>query len=108
MKGLIVIVFLAGILLSSTFAFSQTIPVYITKGGWPAALTIRSLDLFLDCEVAKDNVCMAKLIASGEVILLRPGIVVYKIDHKFPGYTKIRPRGETIDFWTLDEGIAKQ
>jgi hypothetical protein len=107
-KRLITYSFLVVVLLSSTSAFSQSVSTYITKGDWPAALTIESLDQFLDCEIAKDTVCMAKLVVSGEVILLKPGIVVYKIDHKFPGYTKIRPKGYTMGIWTLDEAIMKQ
>ena len=108
MKRLIIYSFLVVVLLPSTSAFSQSVSAYITKEGWPAALTIESLDRFLDCEIAKDTVCMAKLVTSGEVILLKPGIVVYVIDRKFTGWVKIRPRGETFGFWTFAEAITKQ
>jgi hypothetical protein len=100
---------LAGFFLFPSIIFAQSIPVYITQQGYPAALTIEALDRFLDCQVAKDTVCMAKLVTSGEVILLKGAIEVYRVESKmFSGLVRIRPKGETFAFWTLIEAIKQK
>ena len=106
-KKFIVILFLIGVLLLPALIFAQS-TIYITKEDYPAAFTIKALDRFMDCWAVHDTVCMARLVTSGEVLLLKPGIEVYKIGHKFPGYTEIRPRGYTTSLWTIDEAIKKK
>ena len=85
-------------------ALAQTL--YLTKENYPASASRTYLDKFVEYSVAKDYAATQKLLDSGLVILLKPGIEVYLVETKlWSGVVKIRPKGYTQEFWTLSEAI---
>ena len=80
--------------------------LYVTKENYPASASRTYLEKFVEYSVAKDHQAAQKLLDSGLVILLKPGIEVYLVDTKFwSGMVKVRPKGYTQEFWTLSEAI---
>ncbi len=77
--------------------------LYKTKGGWPIAITTEELEHALT--LLKDKEAFLKLIEQNRTNLLKPGLVVYCDDVKFPGMVKIRPKGQTDGLWTVIEAL---
>lgn len=103
MKKIIGIAFLLSCILVSV---SMAQPNCVTKGNYLAAI---SEDLFEEATgylAQKDYVALQKILLSGSVILLRPGVSVYVEDTKlFSGKIKIRPAGFTTSVWTNIEAV---
>jgi hypothetical protein len=62
--------------------------------------------------MAKDMEAMAKLVMSGRCILLKGGTPVYRESLGFKsgttGKIKIRPKGQTESFWTMNGAIVEK
>jgi hypothetical protein len=77
-----------------------------TVTGYIASVSEELLDKAISYSVAKDQVALNKLIASGRVIWLKGGIKVQIVDTKiFKGKVKVRPIGETFELWTVSEAV---
>jgi hypothetical protein len=93
-------------MLISAVAYSQT--TYVTKSGYLAGVTEEALDKAIDYAVQKDDSALQQLISTGMVFPLKAGIPVHIVDTKFfSGKVKIRPRGSTVEVWTVMEAIQK-
>lgn len=79
----------------------------ITVGGNIASTSEELLSKAVSYAVAKDQAAFDTLIASGAVIWLKGGVEVQIVDTKiFSGKVKIRPIGQTLELWTLIEGVT--
>jgi hypothetical protein len=77
-----------------------------TVTGYIASPSEELLDKAISYSVAKDQVALNRLIASGSVIWLKGGIKVQIVDTKiFKGKVKIRLIGETLELWTVSEAV---
>jgi hypothetical protein len=105
---LVVVLMVAYCLLANAYAQD----LYYTNEGYAACVTEGQLDNFTSFAVQKDKEAMAKLIISGQCVVLRGGIPVYReslgFKSGFSGKIKIRPKGETASFWTVTEAVTKK
>ncbi len=83
--------------------------VMITKPNFMASISRVAVEKAYNCVFDNDTVCLMKMLESGAVIIMKPGIRVYhvKSDGFFSGYMKIRPEGGTIELWTLIEAVER-
>lgn len=97
----IAIVFLVLMMCSATMAQD----LYVTKQGFPAAMSKKTLSKFIDVWNA-DKAAGQQMINSGEVITLRGGINVFLMRAEIiSGFVRIRPKGTTLEIWTLSKAI---
>lgn len=82
---------------------------YITNDGYLAALTEELLDKVTEYSINGDSEAVANLAATGTVIMLKPGLRVFRVDSSgFLGSkVKIRPKGQNIEVWTVMEAISR-
>jgi len=78
---------------------------HTTKDGFFAAIYKHNFDKAVEICVAKDMQAFRKMFDDKRIFLLKPGLKVYLIDYKFSGVVKVRPAGETIEFWTFSEAL---
>ena len=72
----------------------------------PACVDNQSFSDSFDMIIAKDFSALAQLILSGKCIVLDEGETVYFQDTALlKGQVKIRKRGETNSYWTLNEAV---
>ena len=81
---------------------------WTTKGGSVASLYLLYLDKAGEYAYHKDHVAFKSLYDSDKIIILKKGISVYIVDqseYKGIEYVKIRPKGQTVEIWTLRKAI---
>ena len=77
-----------------------------TVGGYLASPSQELLEKAVSYAAVNDAAALQKLMATGLVIQLKGGLEVHIADTKiFKGLVKIRPRGQTIELWTVAEAI---
>jgi len=77
-----------------------------TKSGYLASVSEELLHKAVSYAVAKDEAALQKLLDTQYVFWLKAGVPVYVEDIKvFSGTVKIRPKGETVEVWTLYEAV---
>ena len=77
-----------------------------TKSGYFAASTEADLDRVVSYSVQHDTAAIAQLVASDRAILLKGGMEVEIVERKNWGaIVKIRPRGQTLEIWTVMEAV---
>ena len=101
-RSTIMAIVLACIFIASTASAGR---LWTTKDGYPAAIYKSDLEKAISYSVSKDKAAFMKLFNQGRFIILKPGIKVYIVTTSGLGKVKIRPQGETIEFWTLSEAI---
>ena len=79
----------------------------VTVGSYLASQSLDMLERAESYVAQRDDEALQKLIDSGDVFILKSGIRVEVMDTKgiFSQLVKIRPRGETIEIWTVAEAI---
>lgn len=96
------------ILFVAIFCFASIASAAKTVAGYPAST---SLELFKKAGsyiTQKDNEALNKLLASGQVIMLKGGIEVEIVKYNMlTGIAKIRAKGETLEFWTNVEAVKQ-
>lgn len=80
--------------------------VYYTKKGYLWAFTKSAYDRLARAAYADDRKTVAKMIDAEEVYPLRSGLKVRLLQREW-GIARVRPEGETYDFWTSVEALAK-
>lgn len=82
---------------------------YITKGGYPASASKELFEKAIKMAVDNDTQALQKLINSNLVFILKEGVPVYVEDSSIlGGWVKLRPKGETVTFYTNIEAIEKR
>jgi hypothetical protein len=77
-----------------------------TKSGYLASVSEELLHKAVSYAVNEDEVALQKLLDTQYVFWLKAGVPVYIEDIKvFSGTVKIRPKGETVEVWTLYEAV---
>jgi hypothetical protein len=81
----------------------------LTVAGYIASPSEDLLDKAVRYASQKDAVAFGQLLQSGMVIQLKGGIPIEVTDTDiFGGKVKIRPRGQTIELWTVIEAVKDQ
>lgn len=81
---------------------------YVTVDGYLASPSEEDLGKAIRYLVDKDDDALATILASGSVFKLKSGILVSIVETKvLSGKVKIRPRGQTLEFWTNTEAIKR-
>ncbi len=82
--------------------------LYVTQKGFPAAMSKETLSKFIEIWNV-DKAAGNKMIASGDVIVLKAGIEVFMMDIEIlSGFAKIRPKGKTLELWTMSKALKKK
>ena len=77
-----------------------------TTGDYLASPSKEILEKAISYCVAKDFEALQKLMDAKLVFMLKSGVEVEIVETKvFSGLVKIRPRGQTIELWTVIEGV---
>lgn len=78
-----------------------------TKDGYIASLTEAGLDKAIEFAASGDDQAFKAFIrgSGGAVFPLKPGLEVYVSDYVGLGTVKIRPKGQTVEIWTVREAI---
>jgi len=98
----IILFFLIFFFCNTSFA-SQ---IKYTTGDYPASLSKKLLDEFINNIIVKDYEAAQKLLDSGVVIILKSNIKIEIIKTKLiKGKVKIRPFGYNFEIWTVLEAI---
>jgi hypothetical protein len=95
----IIIVVLA---LAGATALADTV-----EAGNIAALSSETLSEAIRYSVQKDEVAFAKLLLSGQIIILKKSESVEVTGSKGLGLLKVRPRGSTVHFWVVREAVKR-
>jgi len=89
-------------------ATAQPLSAATTVGGYLASPSKELLEKATSYAVAKDEAALKKLMEGGMVISLKAGIDIEIVETKlFSGLVKIRPRGETLELWTVIEAVKQ-
>jgi hypothetical protein len=81
---------------------------YITRRGYLASPDEELLEQAMGYIIDNDEGALEKLMKSGLVIMLKPGLRVLVTDfHMFNGTRKIRPRGQILEVWVPKEALSK-
>lgn len=81
----------------------------ITVGGYFASPSEELFDKAMTYTVQRDEVALSRLMATGLVIPLKADMPVETTDARiFSGKVKIRPRGQTIELWTVYEAVKDE
>jgi hypothetical protein len=81
---------------------------YLTKEGL-AAVSEEVLDKVTEYSVNGDTEAILRLIAAGQVVMMKPGQHVFLVDSSgfLVSKVKIRLKGRTAEVWTIRENITK-
>ena len=83
--------------------------VYVTKAGYWASLNRAKLEKLMDMVAANDKqACSSYLSENFDVFELKAGIRVHKVDTTWSGLVKLRIRGQTDEFWTVENAILPE
>jgi hypothetical protein len=92
--------------LAASFTTALPANAETTVGGYLASPSQETLEKAISYVVDKDEAAFKKIMAGGLVLSLEAGLDVQIVDTKiFKGLVKIRPRGQTIELWTVSEAV---
>ena len=95
------LVFISLVAVSSTYAGD----LKTTKPNFMASISKPILEKAYGYIWDKDSAAFEKVFKTGLVIILKPGLRVYVVESDWGGYIKIRPKGNTLELWTLREAV---
>ena len=82
--------------------------LYVTKTGYFASPSREMFDKASSYLAAKDFDALQTVLQSGDVFRLKAGIEVHLVDTAvWSGMVKVRPHGQTLEFWTNTEAIEQ-
>ena len=79
---------------------------FVTKDGYYASISEQALQKFIEYLSHDDREACNQLVKSKLVFQMKSGMKVYIVESRgIFGFIKIRPKGQTIEVWTVRSAI---